>query len=181
MSVLPIYPFSRVTTTFLLLAVDCCSCTEDPSCSLCDLGHGFCSYSDKDEVKETTCPGKCENKILSYMSPAGSTANKCDKDSGWACDYTVTAVECCGDPDCAGLTCVAEGYGLRVKKCDTTGAHGAGTQWTCQCDPCTSTSQCASGYCCVDDTSAPSPRDGTGKCLGPDSPPYKYSSQWLCA
>ena len=141
------------------------------------MGHGFCSYSDKDEVKETTCPDKCENKILSYMSPAGSTANRCDKDSGWACDYTVTTDNvCCGDTDCQAAGVYCAGYGNRYAKCDTN-LH------TCtKCDPCKSTAlDCASGYCCVDDTSAPSPRDGSGKCLGPDSPPYKYSSQWLCA
>jgi hypothetical protein len=143
------------------------------------LGHGFCSYSDKDEVKETTCPDKCENKIRSYMSPAGSTANRCDKDSGWACDYTVTAVQCCGDPDCAGLTCEAEGYGARVKKCDL--AVGSPTKYTCVCDACSSNSDCVN-QCCEKSPEINSDVNGDGKiedCVFIGS--VALSNKYLCA
>ena len=105
------------------------------------------------------------------MSPAGSTANKCDKDSGWACDYTVTAVQCCGDPDCQAAGVYCSQYGNRYAKCDTN-LH------TCTvCDKCaSSTTDCASGYCCTEDT--PGPKDNTGKCVGPVV--SKYTSTWLC-
>jgi len=139
------------------------------------LGHGFCSYSDKDEVKETTCPDKCENKILSYMSPAGSTANKCDKDSGWACDYTVTAVGCCGDKDCPSVGGLK---GVCSKDVNKNGIYDPG-DYTCSNPKCTEPNSpgCDAGYCCVDSTREPDPAK-RGTCFQATNP---YSSTWLCA
>ena len=161
----------------------CCSCSESGVCGDCDLGYGHCSYSLVDNMKETSCTQSCEKvgEINTLKTPklvGGVYVNVCDKDSGWLCDYDSAAVECCNDADCqaAGVYCrppvSAIDYGNRYAKCDLT-SH------TCTvCDKCTSsTTDCASGYCCTEDT--PGPKDGSGKCVGPAT--SKYSTTWLCA
>jgi hypothetical protein len=73
----------------------CCACFESSTCGICDLGYGYCSYASVTTTNQTSCPAPCTYvgtvPMLSKMVPDGSTANKCDKDNGWQCDYTVTA------------------------------------------------------------------------------------------
>ena len=170
-------------------STSCCPCFVDASCGACSVPYGHCSYSGVTTTKQTSCPDKCEKvgnvPVLSKMVPAGSTANKCDKDSGWACDYTVTTDNvCCGDTDCAGLTCAGiidpitkQDYGPRVKTCDLT--EGSPTKYTCKCDPC------RAGYSSTDCVTSCCDADIKGLQRGDCTPTntvstYNYA-KWLCA
>jgi hypothetical protein len=155
--------------------VDCCSCTEDPSCSLCDLGHGFCSFSGKDEYKETTCAPtrNCANKKLEVNT---ANENYC-MDTGWQCKYTETAVQCCGDTDCTGYDPTT--HTKLVCECPSGSPTCSitGTSYTCKPKPkcAANAGECASGYCCDADSGI----GGSGDCWGPAAKPYT-GNKWLC-
>ena len=153
------------------------------------MGYGYCSYPSSTTTKQASCPTLCTYvgtvSTLSKMVPAGSTANKCDKDSGWACDYTVTTDNvCCGDPDCTG-------YGANHVKelcdCPTVGSctytePDQKGDYTCKApSTCRCNSDCDPGYCCTDNTpscTTISPNTGKGLC---EPVGTTELSKYLCA
>jgi hypothetical protein len=153
----------------------------DATCGACDIPYGHCSYLSSTTTKQTVCSAECVSKILKdpKKNPDGTFANVCDKDSGWQCDYTVTAVQCCGDPDCAGLTCEAEGFGARVKTCKPDDPD----KYTCKCGPCSSNNDCVD-QCCEKDPNINKDVNGDEKiedCVGVGSTVTVGTKSYLCA
>jgi len=119
---------------------------------------------------EVQCLSKVD-LVVNVLTTQTGTSSCTSPTAGWACDTAAKAVQCCGDPDCQAAGVYCSQYGNRYAKCDPT-LH------TCTvCDKCaSSTTDCASGYCCTEDT--PGPKDATGKCVGPVI--KTYGAAWLC-
>jgi hypothetical protein len=149
----------------------------------------YCCYRGRDNDKKP-CPAggtSCSYDALGKPVLINNNGNNiCDPSHGWKCDGTSQAVGCCGDADCAGLTCssqidpsTGQSYGPRKKTCDLTGAHGLGTQYTCQCDPCRvgySSEDCANSCCDADIKGLQ-----RGDCTPANTVSTYNYAKWLCA
>jgi hypothetical protein len=140
------------------------------------VGYGHCSYASVTTTKQTVCSAECVSKILKdpKKNPDGTFANVCDKDNGWACDYTVTAVQCCLDTDCINTKLYCDGtrgtpdYGKKYVECDLS-LH------TCtKCGGCVDPSQC-DNQCCEYNL----PGHPGEKCVPINT--LKNNNQYLCA
>ena len=133
----------------------------------------YCCYTGRDPDKET-CPAggtSCSYDALGNPVLINNNGNNiCDPSHGWKCDGTSQAVGCCGDTDCAGQ------YGSNhVKKlcdCPTVGSctYAGSDQkgdYTCKApSTCRCYCDCASEYCCSDNTpSCTTTSPNTGKSL----------------
>jgi len=138
---------------------------------------GYCCYAGRDADKEP-CPAggtSCSYDALGNPVLVTNNGNNiCDPSHGWKCDGTSQAVDCCGDTDCAGLTCAAEGYGARIKTCKLDDPD----KYTCRCGDCVENTDCVN-QCCEAKINEDIDADGKKDCvdLGRTNSNLKY----LCA
>ena len=141
---------------------------------------------------DCTAAGGCTGGYTYTAQPAlgshiwSASCFKAGYAAGQGSQQTYNVVQCTSDPDCAGLTCssqidpsTGQSYGPRKKTCDLTGAHGLGTQYTCQCDPCRvgySSEDCANSCCDADIKGLQ-----RGDCTPANTVSTYNYAKWLCA
>ena len=140
-------------------------------------GTGICTKEGNKKC-ESACGANtnCDERAPGTSWCAGSAHNACDSNCAYCSGSGTGAcgMTCCGDADCAGQTCEAEGFGARIKKCDT-------PTYSCKCGACQYNSDCVS-QCCEKSPEINSDVNGDGRiedCVPLGS--VALSNKYLCA